>query len=183
MKNNSLLLVFCLFFSIATFAQQEPMTREEKDEKNAARMERINSKNDYALFRKQILGLKEYDAERQKIPALRKSSKMPVKVSAVIDSNDNDVEGESKNLIGYIRQDVGDNSTNMYELTYNRAQKKIISIKHTQEAIDADKEEMDEDDQKSPGAKKTIHKKSKDDDDDPDDDKPTKGKQKDKDED
>lgn len=183
MKNKVALLIFSVLISLTSFAQKEKMTREEKDEKNAARQARINSRNDYAIFRKQIMALKQFEAEKQKIPALRKSSKMNVKVVAVIDSTDNDLDAASKTLLGYIRQDVGENSTNMYEITFDRTQKQITSVKHTQEAIDADKELMDADQDvpsgsKSP-AKKDVRKKSADDDDDADDEKPVRGKQKD----
>ena len=182
MKNKILFLILGLVFSLHSFAQQEPMTREEKDAKNAERQARVNSKNDYANFKKQILGLKQYEAERQKIPLLRKTSKMPVKVVAIIDSTDND--GESKTLVGYIRQEVGDNTTNMYEITYDRSQKAIVSVKHTQEGIDADKELQEDMPEKVTPVKrepkKIIKPKSKDDDDDDEpEDKPVKGKHKD----
>src|SRR5947209_1508250 len=117
MKNKIISLITCLLLTLTSFAQKEKLTREEKDEKNAERAARVSSKNDYASFRKQIMALKQFDAEKQKIPALRKVSKMNVKVVAIIDSNDNDAGETSKTLIGYIRQDVGDNSTNMYEIT------------------------------------------------------------------
>lgn len=185
MKNKISLLIAALLLTLTSFAQQEKMTREDKDEKNAARLARVNAKNDYANFRKQILALKQMDAERQKIPALRKTSKMPVKVLAVIDSNDNDAE--SKTLIGYIRQEVGDNSTNMYDIIYDRAQRTIVSVKRTQEAIDADRElqedQVEKAEPKTREVKKTIKKKTKDEDDDEPEEKPAKGKQKDKDDD
>ena len=188
MKNKIAFFLVTLFISISCFAQKEPMTREEKDEKNAERAARVSAKNDYAIFRKQIMALRQFDVERQKIPALRKQSKMTVKVLAVIDSNENDAEGDSKTLQGYIRQDVGDNATNMYEILFDRVQKKIISVKHTQEAIDADNElQEDQGDKATPEKKephKAVKKKSKDDDDDDAPEaKPVKGKQKDKDED
>ena len=182
MKNKILFLIPGLIFSLSTFAQQEPMTREEKNAKNAERQARVNSKNDYATFKKQILGLKQYETERQKIPLLRKTSKMAVKVVAIVDSTDND--GESKTLVGYIRQEVGDNTTNMYEITYDRSQKAIISVKHTQEGIDADKELQEDMPEKvhpeKRDPKKIIRPNSKDnDDDDEPEDKPVKGKHKD----
>ncbi len=187
MKNKTLLLLFSLLLSLTSFAQKEKMSREDKDEKNAARMARINSKNDYGLFRKQIQALREFEAERQKIPALRKSSKMPVKVVAFIDSNDNDAEGTTKTLIGYIRQDVGDNSTNMYEIIYDRAQRTIVSVRHTPEAIEADREFMEEQQEKASPEKrqpkKVIQKKAPAEDDDDEDGKPVKGKKKAKDDD
>src|SRR4051812_23001409 len=75
-KSISLLFVCLVTLSAPSFAQQkEKMTREEKDEKNQARMSRINAKNDYVVFRRQILALKEYGDERRKIPALQKANK------------------------------------------------------------------------------------------------------------
>ncbi len=182
MKNKILFLIVGLFISLTSFAQPEKMTREEKDAKNAERQARVNSKNDYANFKKQLLALKQYETERQKIPLLRKTSKMPVKVVVVVDSTDNDAE--SKTLIGYICQVVGDNATNMYEITYDRSQKTIVTVKHTQEAIDADKELQEDMPEKvTPGKReprKIIKPKSKHDDDDNEpEDKPVKGRHKD----
>ncbi len=166
------------------------MTREEKDEKNQARLERINNKNDIALFRRQIMALPEYAAERLKIPALQKSSKMAVKLSAVIDTDALESGTDVKMLNGYIRQDVGDNTTNLYDLVYDRTQRKIVSVKRTQEAMDADKEANDEKEEKETAKKghttvKKAVKKNKDDDedDDPDEEKPSKTKHGDNDDD
>ncbi len=198
MKNKHLLLFCCIVWSVASFGQgqKEKMTREEKNEKNQARQERIDLKNDMVIFKKQILGLKEYALERKKIPDLQKTSKMAVKVTAVIDSESTENSAESKTLIGYIKQDVGDNTTNMYELTYDRAQKKITSVKRTPEAIDADRELAEEKEEKasaksektsikkSTAGKKPVTKKDEDEDDeDADEEKPSKSKRKDKDED
>lgn len=183
MNRKAILLSFIFsLFSLFALAQREKMSREDKQERNEARMSRINAKNDYALFRKQMLALKEYGEERKKIPALQKASKTTVKVITVIDSNDNDED--SKTLVGYIRQDVGDNSTNMYEVTYDRSSKKIVSVKRTPEAQDADKEEMEEK-AETKEKTKTVHRKNKDEDDDEDmdEDRPVKTKHKEKDED
>ena len=75
-------------------------------------------------------------------------------------------------------------TTNMYEITYDRSQKAIVSVKHTQEGIDADKELQEDMPEKVTPVKrepkKIIKPKSKDDDDDDEpEDKPVKGKQKD----
>lgn len=188
MRNRYLLLAFCVLVSATAFAQKEKMTREEKDEKNEARLTRIKDKTDYALFHRQMLSLKEYNDERKKIPNLQKANKVPVKIVPVIDSLDDVDDAAAKTLIGYIRQDIGDNSTNLYEVTFDRAQKKIVAVKHTAEAIDAEKEAAEERAEKASEKKtpvKTTVKKKKsddDDDDDGDDDKPVKGK-KDKDDD
>ncbi len=160
------------------------MTREDKDEKIKARQDRVDMKNDITIFKRQITGLSEYAAERKKIPDLQKTSKMMVKVIAVVDTEALDNGADVKTLMGYIRQDVGDNSTVMYELVYDRAQKKISSIKRTAEAADADKELIDEKEEKAAAkkqttAKKPVAKKNKDEDEedeDPDDEKPVKGK-------
>ncbi len=184
MKLKSIgILVVAIVMSISSFAQKEKMTREDKDEKNAARETRINKKNDIVLFRKQMMGLPEYAKEKKKIPALQKNNKGAVKVAAAIDSNEND--DDAKTFIGYIRQDVGDNSTNMYEVIFDRAVRKIVSVKLTPEGADANKDEMDEKEdnvkEKQPGVKKVSPKKNKDEDDDDDapEDKPLKTKQKD----
>jgi hypothetical protein len=178
MNNKHLLLLFCFFLSLSSFAQEkEKMTREEKDEKNQARTTRINDKNDYAIFHRQLLGLKEYQDERKKIPALSKSAKTPVKVIVGIDSLDEADEAASKTLVGFIRQDIGDNSTTMYDVTYDRAQKKIVSVKRTAEAIEADKDKDEDATPAKPASKTAVHKKNKDDDDDDDpEDKPIKSK-------
>src|ERR1035437_6940181 len=107
MNNKHLFLIFCLLFSLPSFAQQkEKMTREDKQEKNEARTARINSKNDYAIFHRQLLSLKEYMDERKKIPNLQKANKMPVKVVVAIDTVDEGDEASAKKLTGYIRQDI-----------------------------------------------------------------------------
>jgi hypothetical protein len=183
------IIVCCLLCVASSFGQKEKMTREEKDEKNQARTARINSKNDYAIFHRQMLGLKEYLDERKKIPALQKASKGPVKVVAAVDSLDEEDDAKNKVLTGYIRQDVGDNSINIYEVIFDRSQKKIVDVKRTQEGMDADKELPEDRAEKTTKEKtkeKTVHKKNKDEDeeeDNADEDKPankTKHKQKDK---
>lgn len=178
----SLLLVCLLTLSASSFAQQkEKMTREEKDEKNQAREARINAKNDYVIFRRQILALPEYLDERKKMPTLQKANKGVVKVTAVVDSLEDD--DNSKALTGAIRQDIGDNTMNVYELTFDRKTKKIVGIKRTQEAMDADKEAAADKEEKTTTIKtkeKTVVKKKKDEDEDEDmdEEKPVKGKAK-----
>ena len=179
------MLVGLLTLSASSFAQQkEKMTREEKDEKNQARTARVSNKNDYAVFHRQILALPEYLDERKKMPALQKTTKSVVKVTAVVDSLEDD--DNSKALTGAIRQDIGDNTTNIYELTFDRKTKKIVGVKRTPEAIEADKEAKEaaaDKEEKTTTVKtkeKTVVKKKKDDDDDDDADeeKPAKGKAK-----
>jgi hypothetical protein len=181
------LLVFILLFStlgLSAVAQQpEKKSREEKDEQSQARLSRIRNKNDITLFRKQLLALKEYADERKKIPDLQKSSKSMVKVSIAIDTADLGDDTTAKTLTGYIKQDIGDASNNVYEIIFDRTQKKIVSIKRTGEGEEAEKEPNDDGEKATPKKtdKKTVHKKNKDDDDDddPDDDAPSKKKDKD----
>jgi hypothetical protein len=170
-------LFFCLFFSLSSFAQQDKMTREDKDEKNQARLTRIKDKNDYAIFHRQLLGLKEYLDERKKIPALTKANKSPVKVVAGVDTTDDGVdEAAAKILIGFIRQDIGDNSVTLYDVTFSRTTKKIVSVKRTAEAMEADNDAEATPGKKAP-VKTAVNKKNKEDDDDDDtDDKPVKKK-------
>jgi hypothetical protein len=186
-KKISVLLLCCFAICFSSFAQKEKLSREDKDEKNQARLDRINNKNDIALFRRQIMALKEYAAEKQKIPALTKSTGTQARVIIFVDTEA--VENETKTLMGAIRQDVGENSTTMYEIMFDRTQRKIISVKRTPEAMDADKEAADEKEEsattKKAGIKKTVHKKNKDEDedDDPEEEVPSRTKHKDKDED
>ena len=162
MKHKIAFILFFLTLAISSFAQteKEKLTPEDKQEKNQARTIRINEKNDYALFRKQLLALKEYADEKKKAPKLQAENKVPVKVVVAIDSID---EGDTvtKVLTGYIVQNIGDNATLMYDITFDRTQKKIVSIKRTAEAADADKEEGEDNaTDKKAGAKPTIHKKN-----------------------
>lgn len=184
---STLVLLLCLSF-VSLAQQKDKMSREDKDEKIQARQGRVDLKNDYVIFRRLIVGSREYADERKKIPVLQKTNKM-VKVVAVIDSVESDEE--AKTLTGSIRQDVGDNSTTMYEITFDRVQKKIVGFRRTQEAMDADKEEQENKAEKAAASgpkEKTVVKKKKtdDDDDDADEEKPAKpthkGKQTDDDE-
>ena len=107
---------------------------------------------------------------------MQKALKTPARIVVYIDSL-NDGE-DNKMLTGYIREDAGENSANVYEVTYDRVQKKIIVVKPTGETIELEKEEGSE------RKTKTIRKKNADDDDDADDDeKPSKTKRKEKDDD
>src|SRR5580698_6073544 len=115
----TLFLLFCLSLCTTSFAQKEKMDQDEKDDKREARSTRIKDKTDYSLFHRQMLSLKEYSDERRKIPNLQKANKMPVKVAAVVDTNA-DPGDDGKTLIGYITQDIGDNSSNVYEVTFDR---------------------------------------------------------------
>jgi hypothetical protein len=173
-----LLLLTC---SIIARAQDDKTERKQELRENAAE-KKVASKQkvDYNLFRRQMLALKEYADERKKIPALQKASKMTVKIVAYVDSLD-DAGDDAKTLMGYISENIGDNTTNIYEITYDRALKKITTIKPTGETPDI---EQDDADAKKPATKKTTAKKAKGDDDDDDDaEEPQPAKKKTKDED
>ena len=174
-----LLIIMCLLLGTAGFAQVD---KEDREEKKA----RVKDKVDYNVFRRQMLSLKEYLDERKKIPSLQKESKMHVKVVAYVDSTDGG--DDSKTLTGFIRQDVGDNSTNVYEVTYDRALKKITLVKPTGEANEIEKQEKatpkkttEKAPVKTEVKKKPKPKSDEDDDDDMDEEKPAKGSHKDKD--
>jgi hypothetical protein len=179
---NILLFIF-LMLSTYAFSQTDKDERAEHKtelrEKNGERYAKAKEKAEYNVFRRQMLVLKEYADERKKIPALQKATKAPAKVTVYVDSL-SDAE-ENKVLIGYIREEAGDNAANVYEVTYDRAQKKIVSIRSTGETIDMDNEDAGEKKIKE----KVIRKKSRDDDDDEDTDeeKPVKVKHKEKDKD
>lgn len=175
-----ILTLLLLVTSIACFAQTDKTDLQERKADNRQRYEERTSKAkekvEYNLFRRQMLVLPEYVEERKKIPALQKATKTPVRVVVYIDSL-NDAE-DNKTLTGYIREDAGDNTANVYEVTYDRAQKKITAVKPTGESIDIEKDDATD----KPVKEKTIRKKSKDDDDDDDaDEKPAKTKHKEKD--
>ena len=164
----------------ALYAQSNKAEQAEKREENKAK---AKDRTDCNLFHRQMLSLKEFSEERRKIPALQKANKgTVVKIAAEVDTSD--VEAGSKTLTGFIVQHIGDNSVNVYVVNYDRADKKITTVKHTTEGTEADKADKEDkaEEPKHP-AKKTIHKKTKDEDEDADDedDKPAKGKDKDED--
>jgi hypothetical protein len=165
MKSTACILVLLLtVYCLPVYAQRNKDDRKEnKDDRKEQQDERKASnqdKVDYNVFRRQILALKEYSDERRKIPALQKASKETVKIVAVVDSMENE---DPKKYTGYIRRDVGDNSINVYEIIFDRATKKIISVKPTGEGED---EESATDDK--PATKHASPKKKKGDDDDDD---------------
>jgi len=176
---NKIIILLLLSFNISSYAQTDKDDRKQDIRDNPQERKTITKeKVDYNLFHRQIIALKEYADERKKIPALQKASKMPVKIVSTIDSVDDVADNEkNKTLTGYITENVGDNSVNVYEITYDRSLKKIVSVKATGETSDAEQEESD----KNTGVKKTSAKKKKgeDDDDDVDEDAPSKKKAKD----
>ena len=179
---NIITILFLLLISIPTHAQvdkadvkEQKADRKQDIRENAAEHKALSKlKVDYNLFRRQMIALKEYGDERKKIPAIQKASKMTVKIVAYIDSVEAD--DSSKTLTGFIAENVGDNSTNIFEITYDRSQKKITAVKPTDETSDIEQDENG--DTKKPGPKKAGAKKSKGDDDDDDIEEPNPGKRK-----
>ena len=169
MKNKIALLgIICLLVSANLFAQRPPLKQSE------ASKQRSKDRAEYGTFRHQILALKEFSDEKRKIPRLQKENKGIVTIVANIDSVDND---EVKTLTGYITEVVGDNSTNVYEITFDRAERKITSVKKTGEGEDPEAKEAGEKTttQKAPAGevKKPAHKKKGEDEDDDDEDEKT----------
>ncbi len=164
MKNIIILIALCVSFS-STLLAQVPVRHATPEAK-----QRAKDRSDYSLFRRQISALKEFGEERKKIPALQKENKEIVKVVATIDSVDSDDTTKNKFITGYITQLIGDNSTNAYELTFDRSLRKITNIKRTGESADPEPAEVKEKkvvDKKAP-VKVAPKKKSKDGDEDDD---------------
>jgi hypothetical protein len=172
-RKSNIILFILLAFTTAAFAQTDKEDRkEQQEEKKNANKEKV----DFGVFRRLIMSTKEFSDERRKIPALQKANKVPVKIIAVVDSMA-DSDSPTK-LIGYIRQDIGDISTNVYEVVFDRTIKKIISVKPTGDANDEDKDET-ANEKKTPGKHIGTKKKKDDEDEDDEDEKPSKKKQKD----
>ena len=145
-----------------TFAQHTKEDRkEEQEEKKAANKDRV----DIAVFRRQILSLREFSDQRRKVAEWRAQGKGIIKIFAVVDSL-NDIE-DGKFLKGYIQLIKGDEVANVYELTFDRALKRITLVKPTDEKLDlADDEEKAERKTKSATAKPVKKKKTDDDEED-----------------
>ncbi|NDC41908.1 MAG: hypothetical protein EBZ77_10215 [Chitinophagia bacterium] len=125
-------LLFVLFMGVAGIAQAQvpaPHSTPESRQKAKLRM-------DYSTFRREINALKEFAEERKKIPALQKEQKAPVKVVATIDSIETEDDAKVTTLTGYITQIIGENSSNAYEVTFDRATRKITQVKRTTEAVE-----------------------------------------------
>ena len=167
--------IFFLFFCWMALAGQ---LRAQDDKEPKAQ---LVDKTDIIAFHRQILTLKEYMDERAKIPSLQKANKVTVKVKAIVDSTvDMDAEEDAKatKLKGYIRQQIGDPSVNLSEITYDRTKKKITAVVPTGDTLDSAAAAVKA---KKPEAKKAAPRKPKDEDDDADDEKSVKGKSKGKD--
>ncbi len=180
MNKIKLFLIVFVSISYSYVIAQTPVKEPQKI--NAA------DKSDMIAFHRQIITLKQYAEERSKIPALKKLKKVNVKVSAVIDTVTSDTdEAKSRTLTGYIKQEIGDTAANVYEITFDRVEKKIIAIKRTGEGEDVESKEEKAEDAKIKATKKVTPVKKKKEDDEDDDDKDeengSKQKQKDKDDD
>jgi hypothetical protein len=143
MKNILSILAVILSMCGTVAAQQDRDERKE-DRREAQEEKKANSKNkvDYSVFRRQILTLPEYAEQRSKLQEIRKAGKGIPKIYAVVDSL-NDTE-DAKLLTGYIMLTLADNTANVYEVTYDRAIKKIVQVKPTGETLDIEKEEATE---------------------------------------
>ena len=148
MKFTNIVIAFFCLFTVTAFAQK-PVPKP-----SAEVMEKRREKADYKEFRKQIQALKEFAEEKKKAPKIQKDGKEPVKIVATVDSTDDG--DEAKTIKGYITQQIGDNTTNAYELIFDRATKKITSVKKTGDGIEP---EVPEEKEKKPAAKPTAEKK------------------------
>lgn len=138
-------------------------TRDNEERKEEQQEKKANNRNkvDYTVFRRQILTLPEFDAEKKKLSELRKQTGGVPKIYAVVDSlNDAD---DSKQLIGYIVATLGDNTANVYEITFDRVQRKIVKVKPTGEQLEAERPDVVE--RRDKNAKPPSKKKKTDDED------------------
>ena len=182
MKNKTALLaIICCSFSTCLTAQTTPVRHASPEVRQKAK-----DRSDYNLFRREISALKEFSEERKKIPALQKENKEPVKVVATIDSVDTDDTAKMKTITGYITQQIGDVSTNAYEVIFDRTSRKITYVKHTGESAEPEAAEPKVKAAPKTDVKKAAPKKKKksgdDEDEDEDEDKDEKspgGKEKD----
>ena len=103
---------------------------------SAEAQQRMKVKAEYSQIKRLILALPEFTAEKKKIPTILAANRgQTVKVIPTIDS----VEGDTttiKTITGYITQLVGDNATNIYEVTYDRIEQKLTSVKRTGEQLE-----------------------------------------------
>ncbi len=144
MKNIVITILLCLSFPALSLAQAPtPHSTPESRQKSKDR-------SDYSLFRRQITASKEFTEERKKIPLLQKENKEIVKVYVTMDSTETDDTAKNKFLQGFITQQIGENTANAYELTFDRTTRKITTIKRTGESTEPEPAEVKE----KPAAKK-----------------------------
>jgi len=173
-RRSSWLLVLSVLLLVASLARAQNVS---------AAKQRSRDRADYNTFKHQIIALKEFAEEKKKVSKLIKDNHVPVKVLAVVDSSDSG-DDDKNGLKGYICQQIGENSSNIYEISFDRAQKKITAVKKTGEGDDPEVQEKEPKEKKTTAhAKPKKDKDDEDDDDGTDDDKPAKGKPKAKDKD
>lgn len=180
---NIIFVVINCFWATPLLAQKRDKDdlKEEQEEKKAANKNKV----DYTVFRRQILTLPEFDAEKKKLAELKKQTGGVPKIYAVVDSlNDAD---DGKMLTGYILTTLGDNSANVYEITFDRMQRKIVKVKPTGEKLEAATpdvvERRDKNAKQLPKKKKTGDEEDEGtEDEDEQEEKPERRKQKDEDE-
>lgn len=149
---------------------------------------RSADKSDIINFHRQILSLKEYNEERAKIPALQKANKVTVKVKAIVDTSDmaSDTDDDGKpntKLTGYIRREIGQESIDVYQLSFDRIKKKITAVVPVTDSTDAALKSVIAPGTKKTAIKKTAKKSDDDEDDDDEDEKQPHKKNADKDDD
>ncbi len=149
-KKFALLLLICLFATAGIYAQAP------KPHASPEVRQRARDRADYGTFKRKIAELKEFSEERKKIPLLQKENKEAVKVYATVDSVETDDTTKAKTMTGYITQQIGESTANAYEVTYDRATKKITAVKRTGESVDPEAAEAKE----KPASKKTDAKKA-----------------------
>ncbi len=175
MKNIVITILLCLSFPALSLAQAPtPHSTPESRQKSKDR-------SDYSLFRRQITASKEFTEERKKIPLLQKENKEIVKVYVTMDSTETDDTAKNKFLQGFITQQIGENTANAYELTFDRTTRKITTIKRTGESTEPEPAEVKEKPAPKKGTevKKPAPKKKKDGDEDEEEEEEKPSKEKD----
>lgn len=140
----SILAILCTLQGIAQQRTKEDR-REEQDERKAAAKDRV----DISVFRRQILTITEFSDQRRQIAEWKAQGKGVVKIYAVVDSL-TEYEG-GKVLKGYIQLVASGSEANVYELTFDRALKRIILVRPTGEQLEFDEPEKPA---RKPAAKK-----------------------------
>lgn len=128
MKYTKLFITsFIMLCSLVALAQRPKL------QPSAEAQQRMKDKAEYSQIKRLILALPEFTAEKKKIPSILAANRgLAVKVLPTIDSVEGDTS-TTKTITGYITQIVGDNATNVYEVTYDRKEQKLTSVKRTGE--------------------------------------------------
>jgi hypothetical protein len=172
MKQKLAMLAICCLISVMAAAQgNKDDRREEQTEKKEANKAKI----DYSVFRRQILTLPEFAEQRRKMAELRAQSGGVPKIYAVVDTLRDNSEGNL--LLGYIVTALGDNTANVFEVTFDRSLRKIILVTPTGETLEVEKEATAKNQKK----KKKSEDEDGDEQEDEPEEKPSRGKQKDED--